>query len=163
MESNLSAQEFLEIYQKYKNLLYRIAFTYVKNSQDVEDILQETFIRRLYKAPTFEQEEHEKRWLIKVTVNLCKNHVKSFWQQNKSNVEESEEGLGITHWDLDSEEKRVFSEVMSLPRKQRIVIYLHYYEGYSCKEIADIMKSGESAVKMQLKKGRELLKKNMED
>ncbi|MBQ8802825.1 MAG: sigma-70 family RNA polymerase sigma factor [Tyzzerella sp.] len=163
MESYLSAQDFLEIYRKYKNLLYRIAFTYVKNNEDVEDILQEVFIRRLYKAPIFEDGEYEKRWLIKVTVNLCKNHVKSFWQRNKSNIDDLTEVLGIEYWDLDSEEKSVFSEVMSLPAKQRVVIYLHYYEGYSCKEIAEIMKSGESAVKMQLKKGRELLKKNMED
>lgn len=143
MESYLSAQDFLEIYRKYKNLLYRIAFTYVKNNEDVEDILQEVFIRRLYKAPIFEDGEYEKRWLIKVTVNLCKNHVKSFWQRNKSNIDDLTEVLGIEYWDLDSEEKSVFSEVMSLPAKQRVVIYLHYYEGYSCKEIAEIMKSDE--------------------
>lgn len=161
MINNLSTQEFLEIYQRYKNLLYRIAFTYLKNSEDVEDILQEVFIRRIYKAPKFETEEHEKRWLIRVTVNLCKNSLASVWKRWKHSIDENEEGC--EHWELDSEERVVYSEVMSLSEKYRIVIYLHYYEGYSCREIADILKCGESTIKMRLKKAREVLKKNMEE
>lgn len=162
MTSSMSAQNFKEIYEKYKNLLFRISFTYLKNSEDTEDILQEAFIKRVYNAPVFENEEHEKRWLINVTVNLCKNHVKSFWHRNKTDVEDLTELAEATQWNLSSKEKNVFSEVMQLPNKQKIAIYLHYYEGYTCKEIAEMLGSRESTVKMRLKKGRELLKENME-
>lgn len=152
----MSTHKFSIIYERYKNLLYRIAFTYLKNSDDVEDLLQDVFIKRLYSAPDFETEEHEKRWMIRVTVNLAKNQVKSFWNRNRTNLDDLSELPEIWQWtDTD---KSVYSEVMALPNKQRIVIYLHYYEGYTCKEIATILNCKESAVKMRLKKGRDLLR-----
>ena len=151
MTKKLSTQECIKMYERYKNLLYRIAYTYVKNNEDVEDLLQEVFIKRMYKAPEFESQEHEKRWMIRLTVNLAKNHVKSFWHRNRTTMEEI----------LNEEEKEVFSEVMSLPEKQRISIYLHYFEGYTCKEIAEILKSKESTIKNRLKKGREILRERL--
>ena len=66
-------------------------------------------------------------------------------------------------WQLDSEEKLLLQEVMLLPEKHRIAIYLHYFEGYTCKEIAQMLGGRESTVKMRLKKGRELLKLKMEE
>lgn len=156
MEMKMSAHEFNVVYERYKNLLYRIAYTYLKNSDDVEDLLQEVFMKRLYNAPPFETEEHEKRWMIKVTVNLAKNCVKSFWSQNRRALDELSEVP--ESWQWDETDKSVYSEVMALPDKQRIVIYLHYYEEYTCKEIANILNCKESAVKMRLKKGRDLLR-----
>lgn len=154
----MSTHEFNEMYQKYKNTLYRVAFTYLKNNEDVEDILQEVFLKRIYQENTFESEEHEKRWLIRVTVNLSKNHLKSFWNRNKITIDELVESSEVLQWQFDETQKEIFSEIMKLPEKQRMAIYLHYYEGYSCKEIADILRCGESAVKMRLQKGRELLR-----
>lgn len=161
MTKKLSTQECIKMYERYKNLLYRIAYTYVKNNEDVEDLLQEVFIKRMYKAPEFESQEHEKRWMIRVTVNLAKNHVKSFWHRNRTTMEEILETPDIVQWKLNEEEKEVFSEVMSLPEKQRISIYLHYFEGYTCKEIAEILKSKESTIKNRLKKGREILRERL--
>ncbi len=158
MMKKMSTHEFSEMYEKYKNILYRVAFTYVKNNEDVEDILQEVFLKRIYQENEFESEEHEKRWMIRVTVNMSKNYLKSFWNRNKLTIDELVESSCVLQWQLDETEKELFSEIMKLPDKQRIAIYLHYYEGYSCKEIADILKCGESAVKMRLQKGRELLK-----
>jgi len=160
MAKNISESEFLEIYQKYKNLLYRIAFTYLKNNDDTADILQEVFIRRIYKAPNFESDEHEKRWLIRVTVNLCKNHIK--FTLNGLKIQLSNFDKGCEYWELDNQEQSVYNEIMQLLPKHRIVIFLHYYEGYSCKEISEILNCGESAVKMRLKKARELLKEELE-
>lgn len=160
MVFKMSAQDFERIYEKYKNMLFRIAFTMLKNCEDAEDILQEVFIKRVYHAPVFETEEHEKRWLIRVTVNLCKNHLMSFWYRNRTEIDAIED---MESWQLDSEEKLLLQEVMLLPEKQRIAIYLHYFEGYSCKEIAQMLGSRESTVKMRLKKGRELLKLKMEE
>lgn len=109
MSFKMSAQDFEITYEKYKNLLFRIAFTSLKNFEDVEDILQEVFIKRVYHAPGFENEEHEKRWLIRVTVNLCKNHVKTFWYRNKSSLEEIEE---VNKWELDSDERHILPIVL---------------------------------------------------
>lgn len=94
--------------------------------------------------------------MIRVTVNLAKNYVKSFWNQNRRNLDELSEMP--ESWQWDETDKSVYSEVMALPDKQRIVIYLHYYEEYTCKEIANILNCKESAVKMRLKKGRDLLR-----
>lgn len=156
LESNMSTQNLVETYYQYKDLLYRIAFTYVKNQADAEDVLQETFLKYFNKAPVFENNEHEKRWLIRVTINLCKNHLLSFWQRNRCEMSDQ------FYTELDEDEMLLIQEVMKLPAKQRGIIYLHYYEGYSCKEISKIMGIGESAVKMRLKKGREILQKSME-
>ena len=148
----MSTQEFDYIYERYKNLLYRIAYTYLKNDDDVQDLLQEVFIKRLYHAPTFKTEEHERRWMIRVTVNLAKNQIKSFWNRNRANLVDLSEMPEILQWQWNETDTDVYSAVMALPGKQRIVIYLHYFEGYTCKEIANILNCGESAIKMRLKK-----------
>lgn len=158
MMAKMSTQEFNKIYEKYKNILYRIAFTYVKNNEDVEDILQEVFIKRIYHTDAFLSEEHEKRWMIRVTVNMAKNSLRSFWNRNKLTIDELLETPEVMQWQFEDEEKMLFAEIMKLPEKQRVAIYLHYFEGYTCNEIAEIVRCKESAVKMRLQKGRELLK-----
>lgn len=162
MNSNMSTQEFENIYERYKTMLYRIAFTYLKNNQDVQDVLQEVFLKRFYEAPTFENEEHEKYWMIRITINLSKNLLKSFWKRKVGTINELMESEDVFQWNFSENEQEIFRMIMSLPDKQRTTIYLHYYEGYSCKEIAEILKCKESAVKMRLKKGRELLKADLE-
>ena len=163
MKSKLSTQEFDEVYERYKNLLYRIGFTYLKNPEDVSDLLQEVFIKRLYHAPDFETSEHEKRWMIRVTVNLAKNQLKSFCKRNITSSDEMLETPECSNWQWNEREKAVYEEVRSLPEKQRITIYLHYFEGYTCKEIAEILNCKESAIKMRLKKGREMLKISIQE
>ncbi len=156
--TKMSTHEFNAMYEKYKNVLYRIAFTYLKNNEDVEDILQEVFIKRMYLDQEFESEEHEKRWMIRVTVNMAKNNLKSFWNRNKTAIDDILETSEALQWNFNEEEGNVFAEVMKLPDKQRMAIYLHYFEGYTCKEIAEIVNCKESAIKMRLQKGREMLK-----
>lgn len=162
MDSKMSTQEFEEIYERYKTMLYRIAFTYLKNNQDVQDVLQEVFLKRFYHAPLFENDEHEKYWMIRITINMSRNVLKSFWRRNVGGMDELMESKDVLQWKFSESERELFMQVMSLPDKQRTSIYLHYYEGYSCKEIAEILKCKESAVKMRLKKGREILKTNLE-
>lgn len=152
----MSTDEFEDKYRKYKDLLFRIAFTYVKNREDSEDILQEVFYKLLYKAPNFESNEHEKRWLIRITVNMCKNHLGLYWNRNKAKLAD------IETWGMTVEEIKILDEVLALPSKFKVTVYLHYFEGYKCGEIAEILKVKESAVKMRLKKGRELLKIELE-
>lgn len=156
MERKMSTQYFNEKYSLYKTMLFRIAFTYMKNTEDCEDILQEVFLKLLTNTSEFASQEHEKRWLIRVTVNLCKNHMKSFWNSKRTSMEELQE------FTMNMEELEIMQDILALPKKYKIVIYLHYVEGYKCMEIADIMHLKESTVKMRLKKGRELLKIQLE-
>jgi RNA polymerase sigma-70 factor (ECF subfamily) len=155
----ICAQEFEEIYHKYKQSLYRIAYTYVRNESDAEDILQDVFTTRLYYKKAFESEEHEKRWLIRVTVNTSKNYLNVFWRKKKVYMEDLE-SMAIGQNNIET--KEVLEAVLSLPQKCKAPMYLHYYEGYTCKEIGEILGCKESTIKMRLKKGRELLKFDLE-
>ena len=153
----ISKEWILERYDLYKTMLFRIAFSYLGNRHDCEDILQEAFIRLCYKAPEFPSEEDEKRWLIRVTINLCKSQIRSFWNRNRQSIEELEILAP------DQEDKELLQEILRLPKNYKIVIYLHYIEGYKLAEIARILQVSESAVKMRLKRGRDQLRLEMEE
>ena len=148
----LTNWEFEKKYFLHKDMVYRIAFTYMKNVQESEDVLQEVFLKLYMRESSFESEEHEKRWLIKVTTNLCKDKLGLFWNKRRCSFE------GLEQLVDKDEERNVIQDIVSLPEKYRIAIYLHYVEGYSCKEIAEILGKSESAVKMRLKRGKEMLK-----
>lgn len=153
----LSATEWVfSRYEQYKTMLFRIAVSFLGNRHDCEDILQEAFIRLCYKAPVFASTEDEKRWIIRVTVNLCKNHLKSFWYRNKTDINE------LMEYVHEPEDRELMKEVFRLPSIYRTVIYLYYVEGYKISAISNILKLSESTVKMRLKRGREKLKLEME-
>ena len=108
----------------------------------------------MYKVgPDFNDEEHIKAWLLKVTANECKNRLKSFWHKNMISLEE------IVLPVQDKEDREVIKMVLSLPVKYRNVLYLHYFEGYSIREMSELLNLKEATVKTHLKRGRELLKK----
>lgn len=151
----MQAEELEMLYRNYCRSIFRLAFTYVKNEEDAKDIMQEVFVKRIHHKGAFESNEHEKAWLIRVTINLSKDHVKSFWHRKRASMEEySGEYFGIQM----QGDRQLMEELLALPKKCKAVIYLHYFEGYTCKEIGQMLGIGESAVKMRLKKGRELLK-----
>jgi RNA polymerase sigma-70 factor (ECF subfamily) len=152
-----SKEQILDKYDKYKTMLYRIAFSYLGNKQDCEDILQDVFIKLCYSAPEFPSDEDEKRWLIRVTINRSKDHLKSFWQRNKICLDDIEDYVTTL------EDREDLLEIINLPPKYKVVIHLYYYEGYNIMEISNILKASVSAVKMRLKRGRELLKIELED
>jgi RNA polymerase sigma-70 factor (ECF subfamily) len=147
----------MQKYDKYKNMLFQITMSYLGNKYDCEDVIQEAFIRLCYYAPEFEDDENEKRWLIRITINLCKNHVKSFWNRMKVPIE------GLDEYYSQENEKEIMSDIIHLPIKYKSIILLHYIEGYKISEISKILNLSESAVKMRLKRGRERLKIEMEE
>jgi RNA polymerase sigma-70 factor (ECF subfamily) len=147
----------MQKYDKYKNMLFQITMSYLGNKYDCEDVIQEAFIRLCYYAPEFEEDENEKRWLIRITINLCKNHVKSFWNRMKVPIE------GLYEYYSQENEKEIMSDIIHLPIKYKSIILLHYIEGYKISEISKILNLSESAVKMRLKRGRERLKIEMEE
>ena len=155
MNQTVCADKFETAYDLYGKAVYRLAMVYLGRHADAEDVTQEVFVRLLYRAPAFADEAHEKRWLLRVTANLCKDQLKGFWRRQ---VTELEDTLPAA----PPEEQEALAAVMALPQQYKLPIHLHYYEGYSVAEIAEILKLGQSAVKMRLKRGREMLKLELE-
>lgn len=149
----MTEQEFCEQYAKYKNTVYSVIFNYVQNAEDTADLLQEVFIK-LYSTDTqFIGDEHRKAWLIRVSVNMCKNHLRAV--KNHKNVVLEED---IPYFDQTTDNE-LLKVVLGLPEKYRIPIHLFYYEDYSIKDIATVLDLPESTVKIHLKRGREKLSK----
>jgi len=135
----------------YGNMLFRLCLITLGNSSDAEDAVQETLIKYLRKAPEFENDQHEKAWLIKVATNKCKDTLRFKNRRQLVNIDEINE---FTKDDLDS---GIIEVLMTLPDKFRTVLILYYVEEYSIKDIARVIGRTASAVKMRLKKGRRLL------
>lgn len=147
----MTEREFCEQYEKYKNTVYSVIFNYVQNTEDTADLLQEVFLK-LYATDTeFTGEEHRKAWLIRVSVNLCINHLRSNKRRKTVALEED-----VPYFD-QREDNELLKIVLDLPEKYRIPIHLFYYESYSIKDIANVLDIPESTVKIQLKRGREKL------
>ena len=134
---------------KYSDMLYKICIVILCNEQDVQDAIQDTFCRYLEKMPDFCDEEHEKAWLIRVATNICRDMIRFRIRHPKVSIDELENSLAAP------EQKQTLRELLELPVKQRMVIYLHYVEGYHIREIADILGITEGAVKMRMQRGRE--------
>ncbi len=150
---NMSEQEFLEVYEAYKRTVYAVAFNYVRNPEDANDLVQEVFIKLLNSNTEFENEEHRKAWLIRVSSNMSKNYLRD----NKSNREVPlEEDIPYFQ---EYEDNELLKIVFQLPEKYRIPIHLFYYEDLSIKEIAEALELPEATVKVRLKRGRDKLQK----
>ena len=136
---------------KYSDMVYRIAYSMTSKKADTEDIYQEVFMKLYNNQKEFDSEEHEKAWIIRVTINECKMlHRKSMFRKEV----ELDENIGYQ----DNQDDYVFQCVKKLPEKYRAVIYMHYYEGYKVEEIAKILKSTPGTVKSQLSRSRAMLK-----
>ena len=146
---------FIEIFTLWKNDVYRLAYSYTKNIQDTEDIVQNVFIK-LYKHPLILNKDNieVKKWLLKVTVNECKNLIISAWKKKIIPLTEKEANKEVITFDENS----IMPELLKLPRKYRLVIYLYYYELYKLKEIAQILNISETNARTILARAREKLK-----
>lgn len=140
---------------KYGNMILRLSYTYLKNIADAEDVVQDVFLKIVEKMPEVDDEAYEKAWIIRVTINICKNKLKMFWNKNVDLVDEMKE---IASFDEDNDNSDVFKAVMSLSEKYRMVIHLYYYEGYSTPEIANLIDKNEVTVRSLLHRAREKLK-----
>ncbi len=153
MSNNRTATEkAAALLDKYGNILLRVAYSYLHNMEDAEDILQDTLIQFLKNNPEFENESHEKAWLITVASNLSKNKI--LYLKRRQADELSEELAYEKKDDLSY----VWEAVKQLPEKHREVVHLFYQEGYSTKEIAEILGRNEATVRSDLKRGRDKLK-----
>ncbi len=145
--------------EKYKDHLFAVAFNICKNAADADDVVQDTFLQYHITDKQFENEQHIRAWLIRVTINKAKNINMSFWRRAGIPLEDYMETLTFE----TPEAEDLFEEVMKLPEKYRIVIHLFYYEDYSIREIAQIINATESNVKVRLTRGRRLLRKVLKE
>lgn len=145
---------FLSAVEQYQNMVYRIALHYFGNPHDAEDIVQETFLRLYRQEQSFESPEHLRRWLMRVTVNLCKDTLKSPWRKRSVALDQVPEQLFFDRL----EQRELYQEVMSLPEKYRTILNLYYYEELSTKEIAELLRMRQTTVTTRLSRARSLLK-----
>ncbi len=136
----------------FGDMVLRAAFGMVKNRQDAEDIAQEVFLTLVRKHPSFENLEHQKAWLLRVTINRCKSHLTSAWIRHRSDLDD---GLPSA---FTAEENIVLDAVFALSVKYRQVVYLHYIEGYTAAEIGTLLGINPNTVLSQLSRARGRLK-----
>lgn len=152
-----SEAETLCALHTYGDMVRKICIVHLKNQADTEDIFQTVFLKYMISDVTFENDQHEKAWIIRVTVNACKDLLKSFFRKRTVSLDE----LGSQFTQMDEEKREVLEAVLSLQEKYRDVVYLHYYEGYSAVEIADILKKKPNTVYTLLARAREQLKERL--
>ena len=145
------ADEIEAIVHRYGNVLYRLCLVMLRNESDAEDAVQETVIKYMRKAPQLSDSEHEKAWLITVATNTCRDMLRYRKRHPQTELEQ------IQDVPVSEQDSGILEALMALPEKFRMVLTLYYVEEYPIIEIAKIIGRTPSAVKMRLKKGRELL------
>lgn len=151
--------EFEAKYNEYGNMLYKIAFLYLGNATDTEDVLQDVFTKYLCGKYRFKNSEHEKAWFIRVTQNKCLDCLKKSGRKNECIDDVT---VTATYKNNDMEQD-VISKVIALPEKYKSAIILFYYNDYTVEEISKTLKISKSAVKKRLQRGRDILKLELED
>ena len=151
-------QEFETAYDLYADMLYRLAFSYMKNKEDAEDIVQEVFTKYFCGMHLPMNREQEKAWFLRVTINQCHDAIRKKGYRMHASLDEVEEVVAEEGQNVED----LYSALQKLSEKYKGVVILHYLEGYSVDEVAKIMHLSPSAVKMRLKRGREFLKGELE-
>lgn len=146
-----------EVVEVYSDMLFRIALQNMKNTHDVEDIVQDTLMKYIERLPAFESEEHEKAWLIRVCINLCNDRLKSAWFKRRAELDEN---IAADIFE-DNSHAELFSAVAALPAKMKNVVYLYYFEEYSIKEIAEMTDQSKNTVGSLLHRARAVLRETL--
>lgn len=163
-----------EVVRRNSDMVYRLTYSLVRNRTDADDIYQEVFMRYFRKQPKFDSSEHEKAWMIRVTVNCCKNYWKSPWVKHRAAFHEA---IVMQNKDLPGENRTaaasdsvtsdqdelLIETVRQLPEKYRVVIHLFYYEEMSVEEIGKVTGTKASTVRTQLTRARKMLRERLGD
>ena len=147
-------EETNQAIERYGDTVRRLCMIHLKNEADTQDIFQTVFLKYLLHDRPFESREHEKAWFIRVTLNACKDLLKSFFRSRTVPLEE----LTNKAADLTDEAREVLNAVLALPQKERDVVYLHYYEGYTAPEISRLLGKNVNTIYTNLARARERLK-----
>ena len=149
----LTETEFCYYAEKYIDTVYRVAFSMLKNPHDADDMTQETFMKLFLSNVSYVSDEHVKNWLIKVTVNGCKNVFRVRWRQHED-IDDYANTLGFE----TKEQSDLFYAINALDKKYAVIIHLHYFEGYTCKEIGELLSISENTASTRLRRARCKLK-----
>ncbi len=152
-----SEAEVNRVIEEYADTVKRVCFLYLKNHTDTEDIFQKVFLKYALSSAVFENPEHEKAWFIRVSINECKDLLKSFFKRRTVPLEAVKEQMHTEN----NEHLEVMEAVLKLPPKYRNVIYLHYYEGYTAPQIGEILSKNVNTVYTLLTRARDLLRKEL--
>ena len=155
--------DFGQVIEKYWDMVFRIALNYYNNRSDAEDTTQDVMFK-LYKSfcldgKCFENDEHMRNWLIRVTINMCKSILRSFWRSKSTSLDELPETAVFD----TPEQSELFQAVMSLPEQHRIVLYLYYYEDLPTKAIAEVLNQKEAHIRTRISRARNKLKEVWQD
>lgn len=138
--------------ENYGNSLYRLCMVMLKNREDAQDAVQESFLRYITKAPDFNDYEHEKAWLVRVATNVCKDMLR--FRKHESFISLDE----IKNLSSDENNAQILGLLVSLDEKYRIIIHLHYVEGYSTDEISATLGISSANARKRLQRGRDMLR-----
>ena len=147
-------QNVESLFHKYHNDVYRLAVSYTQSIQEAEDVCQEVFLKLMEQKQV--QPGKEKAWLMQVTANQCRSLLRSNWWKKTVPLEDT-----LTHTPFSGDD--ILKVVLALPPKYRVVVYLHYYEGYSTREISKLLKISQTAVTTRLARARDALKVQLEE
>lgn len=151
-------EQFVQQIRQYMDMIFRLAFNCLKSQADADDVTQTVLLRLYETEKVFDNEDHLKHWLVRVTLNECKKHWRSPWNR----TEEYENYVSTLVFD-EPQYSDLFEAIMGLDTKYRIVIYLYYYEGYSIEEIAGLLRLPRGTVGTRLKRAREQLKQKLSE
>lgn len=153
-------EAFKRVFNTYRNIVYSVAYSYLKNSSDANDIMQDVFLKYYQNMDSITEEGSVRPWLVRVTANCCKNVMRSGWFSRVFFPENFED---IPYEQDFGEKSELYSAVMQLPEKERIPIHLFYYEGCSAHEISEMLSVKESTIRVRIMRAREKLKKILEE
>ena len=158
-------ESFDAVMRKYADMVYRLAYSRTGNTFDADDILQEVFLRYIRADKTYNDEEHRKSWLIRITINCTKSLAGSAWNRHRDSYDDTETNeKGAEDPALKAVETRsdVMQALLTLPEKYRTAIYLFYYEDMTAAQIAGAVGTTETNVKTRLSRGRDMLREKLE-
>lgn len=153
----MEQEKFLDTLARHQNMVYRIALHQTGSPADAEDAMQEVFLRLLTAKQAPAGEDHLRRWLIRVTVNYCRDLLKSPWRNRRVPLEALPEPLVFDR----PEQAALYREVLALPEKYRTVLYLFYYEELTVKEIGELLELKDSTVTTRLSRARDRLRERL--
>lgn len=148
-----SENEVYQAIEQYSDMVRRLCMIHLKNYHDTQDIFQTVFLKYALSSVTFESKQHEKAWFIRVTINACKDLLKNFFRTHVIPIDEVSKQL----FELSSDNIDVLNAVRSLPPKYKDVVYLHYYEGYTAPEIANILHKNVNTIYTYLTRSKKIL------
>lgn len=152
-----SEQETAEALERHADTVRRLCLIHLKNQADSEDVFQTVFMKYVLSSAVFENEEHEKAWFIRVTINACRDLLRSFFRSRTVPLEE----LIELPDNSSSDAREVLGAVLELPEKYRDPVYLHYFEGYTAPEIAGLTKKNVNTVYSLLARAKKLLRERL--